>query len=30
MSSKEHQVVILADLPREKMAEGKARGRLGV
>ena len=30
MSSKEHQVVILADLAREKMAEGKARGRLGV
>ena len=30
MSSKEHQVVILADLAREEMAEGRARGRLGV
>ena len=28
MSSKEHQVVILDDLAREEMAEGRASGRL--
>ena len=30
MSSKEHLFVFLADLAREEMAEGRARGRLGV
>ena len=29
MSSKEHQVVILDDLAREEMAEGRASGRVG-
>ena len=28
MSSKEHQVVILDDLAREEMVEGRASGRL--
>ena len=30
MSSKEHQDVILADLAREEMAEGRASGTFGV